>query len=43
MKDKKEEAIRMQQKAVDLADGSAKKGLQKTLDSYKAGKLPADE
>jgi thiol-disulfide isomerase/thioredoxin len=43
MKDKKEEAIRMQQKAVDLADGSAKKGLQKTLDSYKAGKLPSDE
>ena len=43
MKDKKEEAIRTQQRAVDLADGSAKKSLQKTLDSYKAGKLPSDE
>jgi thiol-disulfide isomerase/thioredoxin len=43
LKEKRDEAIQMQQKAVDLAEGAAKKRLQKTLDSYKAGKLPANE
>lgn len=39
----KEKAVELQQKAVDLADGNTKKSLQKTLDSYKAGKVPGEE
>jgi thiol-disulfide isomerase/thioredoxin len=37
---KKDEAIALQEKAVNLAEGSAKENLQSTLDSYKTGELP---
>jgi hypothetical protein len=41
MKGDKEGAIKTQEKALGLmSDERAKKSLQKTLDSYKAGKLP---
>jgi len=40
MDGKKEAAIQTQQKAVNLADENMKGDLQKTLDSYKEGKLP---
>ena len=43
MQDKKDEAIAMQEKAVKLAEGDAKEGMQSTLDSYKKGKLPEAE
>jgi thiol-disulfide isomerase/thioredoxin len=43
MKGDKEKAIELQQKAVDLAEADTKKTLQKTLESYKAGKVPEDE
>jgi hypothetical protein len=42
MKGDKKEAVEIQQKAVDLSEGSGKKNLQKVLDSYKAGKLPGE-
>jgi hypothetical protein len=40
MNGKKAQAIEAQEKAVKLAEGAAKAELQKTLDSYKEGKLP---
>jgi len=40
VKGQKAEAIATQQKAIEYADEPYKKGLQKTLDSYKEGKLP---
>src|SRR5262249_17667202 len=40
MQGKKQEAIEMQEKAVNLADGEMKKSLLKTLESYKKGDLP---
>ena len=40
LKGEKEEAIKVQKKAVELAEGNFQKLLQKTLDSYKEGKLP---
>jgi len=40
MQGKKDQAIELQTKAVQLADSDTKDELQKTLDSYKAGKLP---
>jgi hypothetical protein len=40
MNGKKAKAIEMQEKAVTLAEGNEKAELQKTLDSYKEGKLP---
>ncbi len=40
MNGKKDKAIETQEKAVALAAGNEKAGLQKTLDSYKEGKLP---
>ncbi|MBI5383740.1 MAG: redoxin family protein [Verrucomicrobia bacterium] len=40
---KKDEAIKTQQKAVDVSDGEAKEKLQSTLDSYKKGKLPSGQ
>jgi thiol-disulfide isomerase/thioredoxin len=43
MQDKKAEAIEVQEKAVAAAKGPLKKQLQDSLDSYKQGKLPADE
>lgn len=43
LKGNKEEAITLQEKAIDLADSSSKKSLQKTLESYKAGKVPGEE
>ena len=43
MKGSKEDAIALQQKAVGLASGDEKDKLQKTLDSYKKGKLPEAE
>lgn len=39
----KDKATELQQKAVSLADGNMKEQLQRTLDSYKDGKLPAAE
>jgi thiol-disulfide isomerase/thioredoxin len=39
MQDKKDEAIAVQQSAVELADGDMKAELQKSLDSYKRGEL----
>jgi thiol-disulfide isomerase/thioredoxin len=41
MQGKKDEAIQMQEKAVAAATGDGKQALEKTLDSYKNGKLPA--
>jgi thiol-disulfide isomerase/thioredoxin len=43
MRGKKEEAIQLQQKAIDLAEGESKTQLQKTLTSYKKGELPKAE
>jgi Flp pilus assembly protein TadD len=44
MRGNKEQAIKTQQKAVDLmTDDGAKKEFTKTLDSYKSGKLPDAE
>ena len=43
MKNDKEQAIQVQQKAVELADAGSKANLEKTLKSYKAGKLPSEE
>lgn len=43
MQGKKDEAIQMEEKAMKLADDDQKKILQKTLDSYKEGKLPKVE
>ena len=40
LQDKKEEAIQLQEKAVACAPDAAKPGLQKTLDDYRAGKVP---
>jgi thiol-disulfide isomerase/thioredoxin len=41
MQGKKDEAIKLETKAVGLANDDMKEQLQKTLDSYKDGKLPA--
>jgi thiol-disulfide isomerase/thioredoxin len=41
MQGKKDEAIEMQEKAVAVAQGEGKETLEKTLASYKDGKLPA--
>jgi len=43
MAGKKDQAVEFQQKAVGLSDGDMKESLQKTLDSYKEGKLPPAE
>jgi thiol-disulfide isomerase/thioredoxin len=43
MQGSKEESIALEQKAVALAGDKEKDGLQKTLDSYKKGELPAAE
>jgi thiol-disulfide isomerase/thioredoxin len=43
VKGQKEEAIATQQKAIDNAEEQSKKNYKKTLDSYKAGKLPGEE
>lgn len=43
LKGNKEEAISLQEKAIELADAGSRKSLQKTLDSYKAGKVPGEE
>jgi len=43
MQGKKEKAIDLQTKAVELADGEMKESLQKALDSYKKGELPKAE
>jgi hypothetical protein len=40
MQDKKEAAIELQAKAVELADGDMKADLKNTLASYKKGELP---
>lgn len=40
MQGKKEEAIALQEKAVNLAEDSAKEEMQRTLESYKKGELP---
>jgi thiol-disulfide isomerase/thioredoxin len=39
----KDEALTLQKKAVSLAEGDMKDELQKSLESYQAGKLPAAE
>ncbi len=43
LRGKKEEAIQLQQKAVDLAESDRKQHYQKDLDSYKKGELPDTE
>jgi len=43
MQGKKQEAIKLQEKAVKLAEGDMKKSLEKSLESYKKGELPAAE
>jgi hypothetical protein len=43
MQDKRDEAIKLQEKALDLADKEEKPMYQKTLDSYKKGELPTAE
>ncbi len=43
MLDKRDEAIKLQQKALDLAAKEEKPMYQKTLDSYKKGELPKGE
>jgi hypothetical protein len=43
MQGKKDKAIELQEKAVKLAEDDAKEQLQRTLNSYKDGKLPAAE
>jgi hypothetical protein len=40
MRGKKDEAIALQEEAVQLATGDIKTGLQRVLDSYKKGELP---
>ena len=40
MQGKKDDAIALEEKAVNLAEGRDKETLQKTLDSYKKGELP---
>ena len=40
MQGKKDEAVQLQEKAVNLAEGNAQSELQKALNSYKAGELP---
>lgn len=40
LQDKKEEAVKLQEEAVNLAEGDLKAALQKTLDAYREGKLP---
>ena len=40
MQGKKEDAIELQKKAVELAEDSQQKALQKVLDSYQKGELP---
>jgi thiol-disulfide isomerase/thioredoxin len=42
VKGQKDEAIATQQKAIDIAEERAKKNYQKTLDSYKDGKIPGE-
>jgi tetratricopeptide (TPR) repeat protein len=42
VKGEKDEAIATQQKALEVADQKVKKNYQKTLDSYKAGKVPEE-
>jgi thiol-disulfide isomerase/thioredoxin len=43
MQGKHDEAIKTQEKAVSLAQGQGKQTMEKTLDSYKDGKLPKVE
>jgi len=43
MQGRKDDAIDIQSKAVDLADGDMKKQLEKTLESYKRGDFPKTE
>jgi thiol-disulfide isomerase/thioredoxin len=43
LQDKKDKAIETQEKAIKLAQGQLKEQLEATLESYKQGKLPADE
>jgi tetratricopeptide (TPR) repeat protein len=43
MQGKKSEAIQMEEKALTIADDDQKKLLQKTIDSYREGKLPKVE
>lgn len=43
MNGKKDKAIDAQEKALKLADGDSKKTFEATLESYRNGKLPADE
>jgi thiol-disulfide isomerase/thioredoxin len=43
MRGDKAEAVKLQEKAVSLADEDAKEMLQATLDSYRKGELPKDE
>jgi hypothetical protein len=43
MLDKKDEAIKLQEKALGLAGAEEKPNYQKTLDSYKKGELPKGE
>ena len=40
MEGKKDQAIEVQTKALNLAEADQKDGLQKTLDSYRQGELP---
>jgi len=40
LKGEKQAAIRFQEKAVDLAEGGRKRQFQRSLDDYKAGKVP---
>jgi thiol-disulfide isomerase/thioredoxin len=43
MQGKKDKAMELQQKAIDLAEDDVKEGLKKALESYKEGKLPPAE
>jgi hypothetical protein len=43
LRDKRGEAIEIQEKAVKLADDGAKANFEKALASYKEGRLPADD
>lgn len=40
---KKDEAVKTQEKALSIAEDKLKEGMQKSLDAYKAGKLPEAE
>ena len=40
---KKDDAVKTQEKAISVADDELKAGMEKALEAYKAGKLPADE